>query len=110
MPRNIGHLLVHTIDITRSTRVKTGRGGWTKTQASQGVVNGRVWPVRHKDMMVGAQDQARVTHAVLFQPGTDVRIADELLFDSRKFVVRVREVTPSIPIYHKVLAEEIQIN
>ncbi len=110
MPRNIGHLLIHSVDITRSTTVPNGRGGFTKTQASQGVVRGRVWPVNQKDLLMVGQEQARVTHSVVFQPGTDVRIADELLFDSRKFVVRVREITPSIPIYHKVLAEEIQIN
>ena len=110
MSRNIGHLLIHSVDITRSTRVKNNRGGFTKTQKSVKVVRGRVWPVNQKDMAVGAQDQARVTHSVIFQPGTDVRISDELLFDGRKFVVRVREITPSIAIYHKVLAEEIQIN
>jgi len=110
MPRNIGHLLIHRIDITRSTRAKTGKGGFTKTQVSQGIVRGRIWPVTQKDLMVGAQEQARVTHAVIFQPSTDVRVADELVFDSRKFVVRVPNITPSIPIYRKVLAEEIQIN
>lgn len=110
MPRNIGHLLVHKIDITRSTRVKTGRGGWTKTQVSQGIVNGRMWPVTQRDMMMIGQSQAKVTHAVIFQPGTDVRMDDELLRDGRKFIVRVRQITSSIEIYHKVLAEEIQID
>ena len=110
MPRNIGHLLVHRIDITRSTRVSTGRGGFTKTQTSQGVVQGRVWPVRSKDLVMVGQEQARVTHAILFPKDTVVRVGDELLFDNRKFVVRIPEITPSIPIYHKVLAEEIQIN
>ena len=102
--------MVHSIDITRSTRVKNNRGGWTKTQASQGVVIGRMWPVTQKDLTAVGQSQAKVTHAVIFQPGTDVRIDDELLRDGRKFIVRVRQVTPSIEIYHKVLAEEIQIN
>lgn len=110
MSRNIGHLLIHSVDITRATRVKNNRGGFTKTQTSQGKVKGRVWPVTQKDLMMVGQEQARVTHSVIFQPGTDVRIADELLFDNRKFVVRVRNITPSIPIYRKVLAEEIQIN
>ncbi len=110
MSRNIGHLLVHTVDITRATRVKTGSGGWTKTQVSQGKVKGRMWPVTHKDMMMLGQSQAKVTHAVIFQPGTDVRTDDELLRDGRKFIVRVRQITPSIEIYRKVLAEEIQIN
>lgn len=110
MPRNIGHLLIHSIDITRSGTVPNGKGGFTKTQVSQGVVRGRVWPVNQKDLMMVGQEQARVTHSVIFQPGTDVKIADELLFEGRKFVVRVRNITPSIPIYKKVLAEEIQIN
>lgn len=110
MPRNIGHLLIHSIDITRSTRVKNNRGGFTKTQTSVGKVKGRVWPVTQKDLLMVGQEQARVTHSIIFQPGTDVKIADELLFDGRKFAVRVRNITPSIPIYRKVLAEEIQIN
>lgn len=109
MPRNIGHLLIHSVDITRSTTVSNGRGGFTKAQTSQGVVMGRVWPVTQKDLLMVGQEQARVTHAIIFQPGTDVRIADELLFETRKFVVRVRNITPSVPIYRKVLAEEIQI-
>lgn len=110
MPRNIGHLLIHSVDITRSTTTPNGRGGFTKTQTSIKVVRGRVWPVNQKDLVMLGQSQAKVTHSVIFQPGTDVRTDDELLFDSRKFIVRVREITPSIPIYHKVLAEEIQIN
>ncbi len=110
MARNIGHLLIHSIDITRSVPVKTGRGGFTKTFVSQKKVLGRVWPVTQKDLMVGQQDQARVTHAIIFQPGVDIKIDDRLVFDGRTFDVRIREITPSIPIYHKVLAEEIQVN
>lgn len=109
MPRNIGHLLVHSIDIQRSVGVDDGQGGTVETFVSQKVTNGRVWPATFKDMQLAGQNQARVTHAVVFQPGTDVRIDDRLIFDSRQFDVKVREVTPSIPIYHKVLAEEIQI-
>ncbi len=109
MPRNIGHLMVHRIEIKRSEPVKNNRGGFTKTLVSKGIVQGRMWPVRQKDLMAGAQDQARVTHATVFQPGTDVRIADQLVFDGRTFTVRVRQVTPSIDIYRKVLSEEIQI-
>lgn len=110
MARNIGHLLIHSIDITRSVPVKNNKGGWTKTFTSQKVVLGRVWPVTQRDLVVGGQDQARVTHSVIFQPNTDVKIDDKLLFDGRTFDVKVREITPSIPIYHKVLVEEIQIN
>lgn len=110
MPRNIGHLMVHRIEIKRSVPVKNNRGGFTKTLVSQGFVKGRFWPVRPVDMRVGAQDQARVTHATIFQPGTDVRISDQLVFDGRTFEVRVRQVTPSIDIYRKVLSEEVQIN
>jgi SPP1 family predicted phage head-tail adaptor len=109
MPRNIGHLLIHSIDIQRSTPIDDGQGGSEEVFQSVGVVRGRVWPANHKDLMVAGQDQSRVTHAVIFKPGTDVRIDDQLVFDSRQFNVKVREITPSIPIYHKVLAEEIQI-
>lgn len=109
MPRNIGHLLVHSIDIQRSTPVDDGQGGFEEAFASVEVTNGRVWPASHKDLMLAGQNQSRVTHAVLFPPNTDVRIDDQLVFDGRQFTVKIREITPSIPIYHKVLAEEIQI-
>lgn len=109
MSRNIGHLLIHSIDIQRSTPIDDGQGGSKQVFQSVGVVKGRVWPANSKDMMVAGQNQSRVTHAVIFNPGTDVRIDDQLVFDSRLFDVKVREITPSIPIYHKVLAEEIQI-
>jgi SPP1 family predicted phage head-tail adaptor len=110
MPRNIGHLMVHSIQIQRSVPVKNDHGGWTKAFVTQSTVQGRFWPVRNKDLMVGMQDQARVTHATIFQPGTDVRIDDRLLFDGRQFDVKVRHIQPSINIYRKVLSEEIQIN
>jgi len=110
MPRNIGHLMVHSIQIQRSEPVKNNRGGFSKVFVTKATVPGRVWPLRNMHMMVGAQDQARVTHAMIFQPGTDVRISDRLVFDGRTFEVRIREVTPSIPIYHKVLSEEVQIS
>ncbi len=109
MPRNIGHLLVHSIDIQRSTPVDDGQGGFKDAFISVKKLNGRVWPASSRDMMLAGQNQSRVTHAVIFPTDTDVRIDDQLIFDSRTFTVKVREITPSIPIYHKVLAEEIQI-
>lgn len=102
--------MVHSIEIQRSVPVKNNRGGFTKTFIKQETVRGRMWPVRPQDMMAGMQDQARVTHATIFQPGTDIRIDDRLIFEGRQFDVRVRHIQPSINIYRKVLSEEIQIN
>jgi SPP1 family predicted phage head-tail adaptor len=102
--------MVHSIQIQRSVPVKNDHGGFTQAFVTQATVTGRMWPVRNKDLMVGMQDQARVTHATIFQPGTDVRIDDRLIFEGRQFDVKVRHVQPSINIYRKVLSEEIQIN
>ena len=108
MPRNIGHLLVHSIEIKRPSRVPDGQGGFTETLATAATVLGRIWPASKMDRELAGQTEATVTHAVIFPTGTDVRIEDTLVFDSRTFTVKVREITPSIPIYHKTLPEEIQ--
>ncbi len=108
MPRNIGHLLVHSIQIQRPSRVADGQGGFTETLATAATVLGRVWPASKLDRELAGQNEATVTHAVIFPTGTDVRIDDTLVFDSRTFTVKVREITPSVAVYHKALAEEIQ--
>lgn len=106
--RSIGNLLIHQVDIQRSESVDNGHGGFEEVYVSQGVVQARVNPVTAKDLAVVGKEEARVTHAVYFEPKQDVRIGDELQFDGRRFNVRVKNLEPSIPIYRKVLAEEVQ--
>ncbi len=108
MTRSIGHLLIHTVDIQRSTPVDNGHGGFDEVFKSIGIVAGRVSPASAKDLAVVGKEESRVTHAIYLAPKQDVTIGDKILFDSRTFHVRTPNIEPSIPIYKKVLAEEIQ--
>lgn len=108
MMRSIGNLLIHQVDIQRSTSVDNGHGGFDEVYVSQAIVQARVNPVTAKDLSVLGKEESRVSHAVYFSPGTDVEIGDELVFDGRRFNVRVRQIQPSINIYRKVMVEEIQ--
>lgn len=108
MTRSIGHLLIHTVDIQRSTSVDNGHGGFDEVFKSIGIVAGRVSPASAKDLAVVGKEESRVTHAVYLQPTQDVSIGDKILFEGRTFHVRVKRIQPSIPIYRKIMAEEIQ--
>lgn len=105
---SIGHLFIHRIDVQRSTPVDNGHGGFDEVFSSQGVVDGRVNPVTAKDLAVIGKEESRVTHAIYLDPATDIRIGDKLLFEGRTFELRVKRMEPSIPIYKKVMVEEIQ--
>lgn len=107
---NIGHLLIHQVDIQRSSPVDNGHGGFEEVYTSQAIVQARVNPVTAKDLAVLGKEESRVSHAVYFGPDTDVKIGDELVFDGRRFNVRVKQIQPSINIYRKVMVEEIQEN
>ena len=105
---NIGHLLIHQVDIQRSEPVDNGHGGFDEVYTSQAIVQARVNPVTAKDLSVLGKEESRVSHSVYFEPNADIRIGDELVFDGRRFNVRVKQIEPSIPIYRKVMVEEIQ--
>lgn len=108
MTRSIGHLLIHSVTVQRSTSVDNGHGGFEEVYATVSTVSGRVNPVTSKDLASLGKEESRVTHAIYFQPKEDVRIGDKILFDGREFFLRVKNIEPSIPIYRKIMAEEIQ--
>lgn len=108
MPRSIGHLLIHSVDIQRSVPVDNGHGGFDQVLVSQAIVRGRVNPVTAKDLAVLGKEESRVTHGIYLDPNADIRIGDVVVFDGRTFHVRVKQIQPSIPIYHKIMVEEIQ--
>ena len=108
MGPSIGHLLIHTVDIQRSSSVDNGHGGFDEVFASVAIVSGRINPATAKDLASVGKEESRVTHAIYLAPKQDVRIGDKVLFDGRTFFVRVKNIEPSIPIYRKVMAEEIQ--
>ena len=107
-PQSIGHLLIHSVDVQRSASVDNGHGGFDEVYQSVAVVIGRVNPVTAKDLASLGKEESRVSHAIYFDPSVDVRIGDKVIFSGRTFHVRVKRVEPSIPIYRKVMAEEIQ--
>ena len=108
--RSIGHLLIHRIDIQRSTPVDNGHGGWDEVFTSQGIVAGRVNPLTAKDMAMLGKEESRVTHSIYLDPATDTRIGDKMIFGARTFHLRVKQIEPSIAVYRKVMVEEIQEN
>lgn len=107
---DIAHLLIHSIIIKRvgANRVSDGEGGWIETEATVDTVDGRIVPATQKDLMLAGQYRAEVTHSCYFLPDENVKVGDTLVFDGREFVVRVPNITPSIPIYQKVMCLEVQ--
>lgn len=108
MMRSIGHLLIHRVDVLRSTPVDNGHGGFDEVFTSQGVVDGRVNPITAKDLASLGKEESRVTHSIYLDPAADISIGDKIIFESRTFHVRVKRIEPSIPIYRKIMVEEIQ--
>lgn len=108
MTRSIGHLLIHSVDVQRSTPVDNGHGGFDEVYKSVFITRGRVYPVKARDLAIAGKEESRVTHVIYFQPKIDVRIGDEMVFDGRRFRLRVKNITPSIAIYQKTMVEEIQ--
>lgn len=107
---NIDHLLVHSILIKRvgSNRVSDGEGGFIETETNVKTTKGRMVPASQKDLMLAGQYRAEVTHSCYLSPGEDVKVEDVLEFEGRDFVVRVPNITPSVPIYQKVMCLEVQ--
>lgn len=105
---DISHLFIHAISLQRSTPVADGKGGQAHAYAEVEALLGRINPATQRDIQFAGQNRAEATHAAYLPSGTDVRIDDRLVFDSRLFRVTVANTTPSEPIYKKALALEIQ--
>jgi hypothetical protein len=105
---SIVHLFIHQVDHQRELSTPDGQGGHTKTYPSLGTLGGRIWPATQKDLQSSGLDRAERMVAALFPPGTDLRIGDRLIHEGRTYEVKVRAIPPSVPIYSKALAKEIQ--
>jgi SPP1 family predicted phage head-tail adaptor len=100
--------MIHSLTLERLGPVSDGQGGAGEAMSAYATVMGRVWPASQKDMMVAGQSKGNITHAVIVPPGTAaMAVEDEVVFGSRRFIIRVPGITPSVEIYHKALAEEI---
>jgi len=104
----ITHLLIHSLTQKRNTRTADDQGGWIEALSTVGIVSGRIVPATAREMEVAAQRQASVTHAIYLPAATNVRINDHFTYDGRTFIVRVRNITPSVEVYKKALCEEVQ--
>lgn len=102
------HLFIHELVHKRKSRVSNGRGGFTETLETIATIQGRVTPSRKREADVGSKKKARLTHLVYLEPGSDIRINDEIYFGDRRFRALVISVIPSIAVYYQVLVEEVQ--
>lgn len=102
------HLLVHALEIRRPTRTADGRGGYLEAMRAIALVRGRVSQASERDLRLAGMERAEVTHAVYLESGTDIRIGDRIGFETREFVVKVPNLTPSIAVYRKTLCLEVQ--
>jgi hypothetical protein len=106
--RNISHLFTHTTTLRRNVPTSDGHGGYKEALTTVETLQGRLWPATERDMQLAGQNEARVTHAWVAPPYTDVRVDDVLVINGRTFQVRVPHLEPSVNIYRKCLVEEVQ--
>lgn len=106
--RNISRLFIHALSHQRSTSVADDKGGFTDGFAEIEALQGRINPARQSEIQFAGQNRAKATHVVYLPPGTDARIDDRFIFEGRTFEVTVPNIRPSVNIYRKALALEIQ--
>ena len=105
---SIDHLLNITASLKRATTASDGQGGNTKTFAEISTPKLRRSPLSISDRMEFAdKDVGRVTHAMYFNANVDILREDQILVDSRLFIVQ-GFLDPSEPDHQKVLVEETQ--
>jgi len=104
----IDHLLNVTGSLKRATTASDGQGGHTKTFAEISTPKLRRSPLSIADRREFAdKDIGRVTHAMYFNADVDILREDQILVDSRLFIVQ-GFLDPSEPDHQKVLVEETQ--
>jgi head-tail adaptor len=105
----ITHLLVHDLTWQRKVRTRNAKGGYHESYEDIADIKGRVNPASEEDIRAAARKEAVVTHAIYIEPETAMKPNDRLHFGTRIFRVMIPNAdTPSIAIYQKVLAEEVQ--
>jgi hypothetical protein len=95
------HLLNETAQVSRSTNVSNGSGGWTETVGPPSAVPCRVRAWTTEEQLVARQAGVRVGWVMYVKPDADVRRGD--VVSVRGFTAQVRSVRmPSVP-HHKVV-------
>ena len=104
----IGHLLNTAVTVYRASYVADGRGGRTRSTASQGSIRAKVDQPFGMERMVAGQEGDTLTHVVHVAYGEDVRRGDELdIGDARRLRVK-NVVSDSHGTYRRLECEEIQ--
>jgi hypothetical protein len=107
MPLSVRHKLTSRALQERETRATTATG-FPQTYATiSTALPCRRWPAGSAEQETAARLERLVTDIFLFAPEADVRRDDRLTVDGRSYTV-VMDTTPSVPIYTRVLAEEVQ--
>ena len=85
---SIASLLIHTIEVQRSTKAVDAIGGWSETWAAQyEAVRARVQPMDAKERIAWQQISELVTHKVYTQQ-TGISPKDRIIFGDRIFRIR----------------------
>ena len=108
MVASIGHLLDKTMTIERPQKTQQGAGFVDSLQTIATDVPCRRAPSSANDQDFAASMQAVADHSVWADPETDVKRDDILTIEGIRYEVRAI-IRPSISIYKKALAEEIQL-
>lgn len=105
---SIEHLLIHRAKIERVTRAAGSGGAWPETRTTvASAVPCRRAPASASERSIAANEGAIVTHAIIFATGQAVARGDVVTIDGAELVAQ-NVVAPSVAIYVKVLAEEVQ--
>jgi len=107
---SIESLMEHPLTIKRVVAVSNGKGGFTNSLQAIATIQGRAWPMKQSDWNQAGRHEARLTHAIIFPPGTDIRVEDWVEYGGVDYEVHIGPYTPSKPIYTKVFAERLQPN
>lgn len=108
MPFDLSKLLTIQLTHQRRGRTSDGRGGFVETFSDVATVSSHIAPLSAKDMTIAHQQQAMVSHAVYLQPGNDIRMNDQFVFNQFVCRVIVPNVEPWNPVYQKVFVKELE--
>jgi hypothetical protein len=103
----ITHLLNKTIAVKTTARTSDGKGGFTETETSSNV-SGRYHQAQSRDLISAGHREAQVTHVFYFDPGQSFDVDDHLVVDGRRFRISIPNLVPSVDIYQKAFAVEVQ--
>lgn len=104
----IAHLLNRVCELSRPTRISDNQGGWFDAPSIIGRFPCRVMAASTSEIENARRAEAIITHAIYLMPETDVQIGDSIIVDGVTYRVTVEDIAPSVRIYRKILAKQMQ--